>query len=269
MSPTLTQDDKIAMLERLLKSIRHWERSRSIPVVLLLGQPDLSANSPAFQEWRDKAHQAIELIFGEHSHYLADFDEIQYSDLMTSLLGDKKASESKFWQGVAIAKNMLVAMGEVKASEAVVAAESAPVTLGATPKRVFIGHGRNPLWLAVRSFLEKDCGLEVACYESESRTSQSIVAIVEAMLEQVNIAVIVMTAEDATADGQIRARENVVHEAGLSQGKLGFRRVVILKQEGVQVPSNLDGLQYISFTDTRIDQAFYKLGRFLKDAELI
>jgi predicted nucleotide-binding protein len=36
-----------------------------------------------------------------------------------------------------------------------------------------------------------------------------------------------MTAEDEQADGQWRARENVVHEAGLFQGRLGFMKGVL------------------------------------------
>jgi len=266
----LTQKDKTAMLERLLKSVRQWEVSRSLPVVLFLGKSELSSNSPTFQEWREKASEAIELIFGEHSHHLADFNEIEYSDILTALLQDKKASETKFWEGVGTAKRMLESMiKEIKTSESLVTGEAARVPLGETTRGVFVGHGRNPLWLAVRSFLEHDCGLAVVCFESKPRTSESIVSIVEGMLEQVNFAVIVMTAEDATADGQMRARENVVHEAGLSQGKLGFKKVVIVKQEGLEVPSNLAGLQCISFTDNKVSQAFYDLRLSLKNAGLI
>jgi predicted nucleotide-binding protein len=49
---------------------------------------------------------------------------------------------------------------------------------------------------------------------------------------------------------------------------LGFKKVVILKEEGLAVPSNLAGLQYISFSDNRVTQAFYELGLFLKNAGL-
>ena len=38
----------------------------------------------------------------------------------------------------------------------------------ASAPAVFIGQGRSPLWLAVKSFLENDCGLHVVSFESEA-----------------------------------------------------------------------------------------------------
>ena len=265
LMPELTQQDKIAMLRRLVKSVEQWEFSKTSGMRFMFGKPDISAGSSVFEEWRKKALSAIVLIFGEHSHYVDDFNDIEYSDLYTALLDDKKASEEKFWQGVSSAKELLQEM--IKEIDQDTHSSTRAATSGessqASAPAVFIGHGRSPLWLAVKSFLENDCGLHVVSFESESRTSESIVSILEQMLDQVGLAVIVLTAEDATADGHVRARQNVIHEAGLLQGKLGFKKVVILKQDGVEELTNLAGLQYISFKD-RIEQAFYDLGKVLK-----
>jgi len=65
-----------------------------------------------------------------------------------------------------------------------------------------------------------------------------------------------MTGEDEQADGAFRARQNVVHEAGLFQGTLGFERVAILLEEGVTPFSNLDGIQYIPFAPGRIRETY-------------
>ena len=78
-----------------------------------------------------------------------------------------------------------------------------------------------------------------------------------------------MTAEDDTADGKIRARQNVIHEAGLFQGRLGFDKVVILKQEGIEEFSNIAGIQYIQFSKDNIEQSFYELQRKFKKLGLI
>ena len=84
------------------------------------------------------------------------------------------------------------------------------------------------------------------------------------MLNQATFAVLVVTAEDETPEGGVRPRQNVVHEAGLFQGRLGFHRVFLLLQDGVEAFSNIDGLQYIKFSQDAIEQSFYELGRALK-----
>ena len=48
------------------------------------------------------------------------------------------------------------------------------------------------------------------------------------MLDTAAVALLVMTAEDERTDGAAVARQNVVHEAGLFQGRLGFAQRTIL-----------------------------------------
>ena len=120
------------------------------------------------------------------------------------------------------------------------------------------------MWARVKIFLEDELRLATITYESESRAGESIVPILEKMLEQATFAVLVLTAEDDAADGQKRARQNVIHEAGLFQGRLGFKRAVLLVQQGVEEFSNVSGLQYIPFSGQTIEQCFYELQRVLK-----
>lgn len=129
---------------------------------------------------------------------------------------------------------------------------------------VFIGHGRSKLWANVKLFIEEDLKLETVLFESESRVGESIVPILEEMLNKATFAVLILTAEDETAEGQKRARQNVIHEAGLFQGKLGFRRAIILKQSGTEEFSNISGLQYIPFDGDSIDATFYKLSKAIQ-----
>ncbi len=134
---------------------------------------------------------------------------------------------------------------------------------------VFIGHGRSVLWARLQLFLENDLGLETVSYESESRAGDSIVPVLEKMLGQATFAVMVLTAEDETAAGARRARQNVIHEAGLFQGRLGFKRAILLRQEGIEDFTNVAGLQYIPFAGDRIEQTFWDLQRVLKREGLL
>lgn len=130
------------------------------------------------------------------------------------------------------------------------------------PVTVFLGHGRSSVWLRVKEYVEKELGLPVNAFETEPRTSQHIIEILTRLLSGSDLAVIVLTAEDLTAGGGIRARQNVIHEAGLFQGRLGFERVILLEQTGIEEPSNLAGLQTIRFNH-RVEESFYDLRRIL------
>jgi predicted nucleotide-binding protein len=116
----------------------------------------------------------------------------------------------------------------------------------------------------VKVHIESELHRKTVEFESEPRTGQSVVPILKDMLDKSSFAILILTGEDETADGSRRARQNVIHEAGLFQGKLGFEKAVILKQEGVQDLSNLAGLQYIEFSGDNIEQTFYELQRVLR-----
>ena len=52
---------------------------------------------------------------------------------------------------------------------------------------------------------------------------------------------------EGDADGSTHARENVIHEAGLFQGRYGFERAIIVLEEGCTQFSNIHGLGQIRF----------------------
>lgn len=134
---------------------------------------------------------------------------------------------------------------------------------------IFIGHGRSKLWARLKIYLEEELKLKTIYYESESRVGDSIVPILEDMLKKSSFAILILTAEDETKDGKVRARQNVIHEVGLFQGKLGFKKAIVLRQDGLEDLTNLAGVQYIGFTNDNIEQTFYELGRVLKREMII
>lgn len=117
--------------------------------------------------------------------------------------------------------------------------------------------------------MDKDLGLEVEVFESTSRAGHHVVEVLKGLLSQSTFAVIVVTAEDKTSIGDLRARQNVVHEIGLFQGKLGFEKVALVVQNGVESFSNIAGLQYIPFQGNSIEGAFYKLDAMLTREKLV
>jgi predicted nucleotide-binding protein len=121
---------------------------------------------------------------------------------------------------------------------------------------VFIGHGRSPQWRDLKDHLQDQHGYKMQAYEIGARAGHVIRDILEEMLTKSSFALLVMTAEDETADKEFRARQNVVHETGLFQGKLGFSRAIVIVEEGVEVFSNLQGIQQIRYSRGRIRETF-------------
>jgi predicted nucleotide-binding protein len=130
--------------------------------------------------------------------------------------------------------------------------------------KLFLGHGRSKPWARVHMHIRDDLKLEVEAWETESRAGLHSIEVLKGLLASCTFAVIVATGEDATHGGEVRARQNVVHEIGLFQGRLGFEKVALLRQEGIEEFSNLAGLQVIPFAGDQIEAAFYDLGRMLK-----
>jgi predicted nucleotide-binding protein len=134
---------------------------------------------------------------------------------------------------------------------------------------IFIGHGRSKLWATLKIHLKDELKLDVFSFESEPHEGESIVTILEEFLNKAAFAILVLTAEDETKDKKLRARQNVIHEAGLFQGRLGFKKAILLVQEGVEEYSNIAGLQCIKFHGDDIESTFYNLSRVLKREGLI
>lgn len=121
--------------------------------------------------------------------------------------------------------------------------------------KVFIGHGGSHVWLALKNFLTARLGLDCDEFNAESVAGVSTTERLQVMLDRAVFAFLVMTAEDRHADGAAHARENVIHEAGLFQGRLGFERAIILLEEGCSQFSNIHGLTTIRFPKGNIEPA--------------
>lgn len=114
--------------------------------------------------------------------------------------------------------------------------------------RIFIGHGgKSQAWRNLKDQLHDKHGYEVVAYETGARAGHSIRDILEDLLTATDFAILVFTAEDEQISGEMHARQNVIHEAGLFQGKLGFPRAIIVKDATTELFSNVDGVQYVSF----------------------
>ena len=95
------------------------------------------------------------------------------------------------------------------------------------------------------------------------------------MLDDASFAFLVLTAEDEVSaeehesETKMQARMNVIHEAGLFQGRLGFERAIILLEEGCEEFSNVHGLGQIRFDKGKLSAKFEEIRRLLEEREII
>lgn len=117
--------------------------------------------------------------------------------------------------------------------------------------KVFIVHGHDgELKHAVARIVERQ-DLEAVILSEQANRGRTIIEKFE-NYSDVGGAICLFTADDlgrAKKDDldSIRARQNVVLETGYFMGKLGRERIVILADQGVEMPSDLSGIVY---TDT-------------------
>jgi hypothetical protein len=139
----------------------------------------------------------------------------------------------------------------------------------AVNRRVFIGHGRSNAWKDLRDFISQDLKLDWDEFNRLPIPGISTLARLNEMLSSSCFALLILTAEDEQADGSVHARENVIHEAGLFQGRLGFEKAILLVEDGCSLFSNIDGLGQIRFPKGDIYARFHEIRRVLERERMI
>jgi predicted nucleotide-binding protein len=136
-------------------------------------------------------------------------------------------------------------------------------------KRIFIGHGRSPLWRELKDFIADRLGLPWDEFNREPVAGVTTSDRIERMMSDAAFALLIMTAEEEHADSKVYARPNVIHEVGLFQGKLGIRRAIILLEESCSEFSNIYGLSQIRFPPGDIAARFEEIRRVLEREGLL
>jgi predicted nucleotide-binding protein len=134
---------------------------------------------------------------------------------------------------------------------------------------VFIGHGRSALWKDLKDFIQDRLRLPWDEFNRIPVAGITNIARLSEMLDSAAVAFLVMTAEDELVGGAIQARVNVVHEAGLFQGRLGFTKAIILLEDSCEEFTNIQGLGQIRFPKANIKAAFEEVRQVLKREGLI
>jgi predicted nucleotide-binding protein len=128
---------------------------------------------------------------------------------------------------------------------------AAQPTLNLSTRKVFIVHGHDEAPReSVARFIEK-LGLEAVILHERPNKGRAIITKFREEAAGIGFAVVLMTPDDLgkgkeDADLKLRPRQNVIFELGFFIGALNPERVAALVKGDIDLPSDYDGVVYIS-----------------------
>lgn len=165
---------------------------------------------------------------------------------------------------------LLSARDKFEKSDVVVQEVQKPVDT--TAKKVFIVHGHGEALKSNTARLVERLGLEPVILHEQANRGRTIIEKFSDHSD-VSYAIVLLTADDvgkskSSKDTELsdRARQNVIFEMGYFIGSLGRKHVCAIYQQGVELPSDYQGVLYIPHDVHSGWEAF--LGKELRDAGL-
>jgi predicted nucleotide-binding protein len=136
---------------------------------------------------------------------------------------------------------------------------------------VFLVHGRNEAAKqSVARFIERVTQPGVTVLEEQPDQGRTIIEKFEQYAAEAGYAVVLLTGDDEGrqrgTDQELRprARQNVILELGFFVGVLGRQRVVLLYEDGVELPSDISGVLYLPLDEAGAWKT--RLGREMLEA---
>ena len=233
-----------------------YERLKSIinEIDILIGQ-QVTSSDASFQAWKTKTERFLIKKFGEDSLEHTKFAETYFSPIL-------------FYTGISHSEFVNACKNALKTTKAVFLTyleeigEENHATIPLKPnnsayEKVFVVHGHDgERKEAVARIIEKQ-GIEPIILSEQANKGRTIIEKFEDY-SNVGGAICLFTADDygrAREDetDSIRARQNVVLETGYFMGKLGRDHVVLLADQGIEMPSDLSGVVYTDMKSWQLD----------------
>ena len=127
-------------------------------------------------------------------------------------------------------------------------------------KKVFLSHGHDELsLLKIRNYIKVILKHDVIVLKEMPDNGLTIIEKLEAYSKDCDFAIILISCDDFKDTNFPRARQNVIHELGFFHGKIGRKKVLLCKEEGVELFSNISGLIYKEFNKNNIEYIFNDL----------
>lgn len=138
-------------------------------------------------------------------------------------------------------------------------------TAEATP--VFIIHGKDSIALHKLERFLRSLGIKPVIAECEASYGRALDNLVQESMASC-CCVIALATKDDQVEGRYQPRQNVPHEIGRAQEKFK-NRIIYLKEEGCDFPSNISPMVWENFTQDNMEKAFDKVVRELRAFDVV
>ena len=201
------------------------------------------------QAWYNKTERWLIKYFGDPSQEINSFRKINFQSMLIDVRQDILACKSGLKQAHAVLSTYF----EDFEDDTEITNENNSVDFS----RVFIVHGHDgELKESIARMIEKQ-GIVPIILSEQANQGRTVIEKFEDYTDVCG-AICLFTADDlgrakTAKDDSFRARQNVVFEAGYFMGKLGRDHVVMLADQGVEIPSDLAGVVYTDTNNWQVD----------------
>jgi predicted nucleotide-binding protein len=250
---------------------------------------DVASLIEEYRKWNDFNQELLRMLFSGNRRILGDYTNHGFGAMSFGEPGPQE--DLRFYSGLtrdAIAKlesieERLELIPEAPFLHAATAEPSPEALPGyravtraeaaSSTRRVFVVHGHDDrVKEAVARFVSQ-LSIEPIILHEKPNEGKTIIEKFEKHSRGVGFAVILLTPDDKggtalsdPAKYQPRARQNVILELGYFIGALGRNKVCAIYSQGVELPSDINGVLYIPFDEA--DGWRLKLAREIKSAGL-
>lgn len=246
------------MKEHLADSINRYEAMRTMPVQT---DADRTALLGAFRSWDERNQRLLQQSFtpvawhepSPKSQYttLQDIEFLAVVELTAEKAPDlgRLADEKKRRIASLMDSLDLYVDSTVTDRNIMLGAPK----LNSADLTLFLIHGRDSgARNTVFTFLSKVIEGSAIVLADQPWRGNTLIEKLESHVPRSTYAVVLATADDEgrlrnDPELSLRARQNVIFELGLAVGLLGRGNVAVLREDGVKLPSDYNGVGYISF----------------------
>lgn len=214
-------------------------------------------SSQEFISWKTRAERFLRTHYGENSKEVVDFGNTHFSLMIYTFNETESDYIEACKSGLVESKAVFeVYLEELKEND-VTPDNEATQDNSISKSKVFVVHGHDEaLKQEVARIVEKQ-GLEAIILSEQANHGKTIIEKFEENTD-VGAAICLFTGDDYgkakdVEDDNLRARQNVVFEAGYFMGKLGRENVILIANPEIELPSDLQGVVYTNDKSWQID----------------